>query len=119
MAEPADVTVIIPAWRAAATIARTLASIAAQTVAPRRVVVVDDGSDDSTFETARSQTSLLGAAGIELEVIRQDNAGAGAARNRALAEADGEVCDHRRTHIRLIEECECGMVIQETTVGRP
>ena len=37
----------------------------------------------------------------------------------ALAEADGEVCDHRRTHIRLIEECECGMVIQETTVGRP
>ena len=48
MAEPADVTVIMPAYRAAGTIARALNSIAQQTVKPRAVVVVDDGSDDGT-----------------------------------------------------------------------
>lgn len=35
-----------------------------------------------------------------------------------LAEADGDTCDHRRTRIRLIEECECGMVIHEAVVQR-
>lgn len=81
----ADVTVIVPAYRAADTVGRALASIAVQTLSPRAVVVVDDGSPDDTFARAEAMRSHL--AGIELKVIRQDNAGAGAARNRALAEA--------------------------------
>lgn len=85
----ADVSVIVPAWRAADTIGRALASVAAQTVTPREVVVVDDGSDDGTAEIARAMASSMG--GIPVKVIALlANAGAGAARNRAIAEARGE-----------------------------
>ncbi len=41
----AGVTVVIPAYRAAGTIARALHSVAGQTVAPARVIVVLDGPD--------------------------------------------------------------------------
>lgn len=83
MAELSDVGVIIPAWRAAATIGRALASVAAQTCPPAEVIVVDDGSDDGTFEAAQACSAAMGA--VRLTVLRQENAGAGAARNRALA----------------------------------
>ncbi len=85
----ADVTVITPAWCAAGTIGRALTSVARQTVRPREVVVVDDGSDDGTFDAAQAFADVL--APTELRIIRQENGGPGAARNRAIAEASGEV----------------------------
>ncbi len=84
--EPADVSVIVPAYRAAATIGRALASVAAQTVKPRQVIVVDDGSPDGTAEAARACAGAMN--GIDFKVGSQENKGAGAARNRALAEAE-------------------------------
>lgn len=83
----ADVSVIIPAWRAADTIGRALSSIRGQTVLPRQVVVVDDGSDDGTFEAAEAWRDRM--VPVELTVLRQPNSGAGAARNRALQAAEG------------------------------
>ena len=83
----ANVSVIIPAYRAAATIRRALASVAGQTVKPLEVIVVDDGSDDATLEAAKACADLL--EGVALKVLSQPNRGAGAARNRALAEARG------------------------------
>lgn len=85
--DPAPVSVIIPAYNAAATIGRALASIARQTLKPAEVIVVDDGSADATVETARAMQDSL--AGTKLIVISQENKGAGAARNRAIAEATG------------------------------
>jgi len=82
----ADVSVIVAAYRAAGTIGCALASIARQTVKPREVVVVDDGSDDGTAEAARA--CLPDMNGVALKVFRtEDNRGAGAARNRAVAES--------------------------------
>ena len=81
----ADVSVIIPAYRAAATIRRALASVAGQTVKPREAIVVDDGSDDATVDAAKACAGLM--EGIALKVFSQPNRGAGAARNRALGEA--------------------------------
>ena len=83
--ESAPVTVIIPAYCARATIGRALASVAEQTVRPRQVVVVDDGSDDGTAAAAEASADDLGDIG--LDVLRQSRAGAGAARNRALLAA--------------------------------
>ncbi len=83
--ETAPVSVVIPAYRARATIGRALASVAAQTLRPHEAIVVDDGSDDGTVDAARAMAPEL--AGIELKVIGQANRGAGAARNRAIAEA--------------------------------
>jgi glycosyltransferase involved in cell wall biosynthesis len=80
------VSVIIPARDAAATLGRTLGSLAAQDLGePFEVVVVDDGSTDDTAGVARR-------AGEHVIVIRQDTAeGPGPARNRGVAAASGEV----------------------------
>lgn len=82
----ADVSVIVAAYQAAETIERTLKSIAAQTLKPREVVVVDDGSSDGTSDAAEACSE--GMNGIELRVFRtEDNLGAGSARNRAIEES--------------------------------
>ncbi|MCC7147300.1 MAG: glycosyltransferase [Phycisphaeraceae bacterium] len=56
-AEPAQgsgVTVLIPAYNEAASIADTLRSLAVQTVPPAQIIVVDDCSTDQTGDIARS-----------------------------------------------------------------
>ena len=87
--EIADVSVIMPAWRAGGTIGRALQSIADQTILPREVVIVDDGSDDDTCERAERMATALSP--VELRIFRQANAGPGAARNRAIAESRGSL----------------------------
>jgi teichuronic acid biosynthesis glycosyltransferase TuaG len=79
------VSVIIPAYMAAKTIGRALASIAAQRVLPSEIIVIDDGSEDSTVAVATKwQDSHKD---IGLKILRQQHKGAGAARNMGLEEA--------------------------------
>jgi glycosyltransferase involved in cell wall biosynthesis len=76
------VSVIIPARNAAATLGRVLEALAAQDVgAPFEVIVVDDGSTDSTPQIA--------AAAPQVTLVRQRRGGAGAARNRGVDAASG------------------------------
>ena len=63
-APSADVSVIIPAYRAAATIGRALASVAAQTMRPKEAIVVVDGSDDGTAEAARAAAPIMAGSRI-------------------------------------------------------
>ena len=82
----ADISVIVAAHQAAGTIGRALRSIAAQTLKPMEVVVVDDGSTDGTASVA--EAGAEGMDGIRLRVFRNErNLGAGAARNRAIEES--------------------------------
>jgi glycosyltransferase involved in cell wall biosynthesis len=83
-----SVSVVIPAHRAACTIARALASVAAQSLKPLEVIVVDDGSTDGTLDAAEAMRARL--APIELVLISQENLGAGAARNSGVRAARGE-----------------------------
>lgn len=81
-----DISVIVAAYQAAGTIGRALGSIAAQTLKPMEVVVVDDGSTDGTASAA--EACAEGMDGIRLRVFRSEsNLGAGAARNRAIDES--------------------------------
>ena len=48
------VTVLVPAYNEASTIADTLESLKAQTVPPEEIVVIDDCSTDNTAEVARA-----------------------------------------------------------------
>lgn len=76
-------SVVVPAYNAARTIAKTLDSILAQTLAAVDVVVVDDGSKDATRE-------VLAAYADRAHVVLQQNSGVSAARNRGVAEAQGD-----------------------------
>lgn len=77
---------IIPAHDAEVTLAETLASAAAQTLREIEIIVVDDGSRDATAQIAER----MAADDPRIRVLRQENLGVAAARNRALAEARGE-----------------------------
>src|SRR5690348_3025712 len=84
MSDPqANISVIIPAYNAANCIQRAIDSALAQTLPPREVIVVDDGSTD---ETPR----LVVSYGERVHLIQQSNAGPGAARNRAVRASRGE-----------------------------
>src|SRR5437016_7002908 len=50
----ADVTVIVPAFNEAASVADTIRSLHAQTARPREIMVVDDCSTDGTGDVARA-----------------------------------------------------------------
>jgi Glycosyl transferase family 2 len=78
-------TVIIPAYNRRNLLLDTLESIRSQTVTPRQVVIVDDGSSDGTPEAAESWLSGHPMA-CEVKIIRQANAGVSAARNRGALE---------------------------------
>jgi len=80
-----SVSVIVPAWNAAATIERTLRSIADQTLSPDEIIVVDDGSTDATADIVRS----WGDRDPRFKLMRQSNQGPVAARNAAIAYSAG------------------------------
>lgn len=83
---PRVVTVIIPAYNEAKVAPRCIDSVLAQTYKNLEIILVDDGSSDGTGgifdEYARRDNRV--------RVVRQQNAGPGAARNAGLAAATGE-----------------------------
>jgi hypothetical protein len=81
------VSVIVPAYNAAATLDETLRSVRSQTHRELEILVVDDGSSDATLEIARRHAEQ----DPRLRIISQKNAGVAAARNRGIAESKGEL----------------------------
>jgi glycosyltransferase involved in cell wall biosynthesis len=81
---PPLVSILIPAFNAEPWIADTIRSALAQTWPRTEVIVVDDGSRDRTLAIARRFESK------QVHVVPQANAGAAAARNRALALSQGD-----------------------------
>jgi glycosyltransferase involved in cell wall biosynthesis len=77
------VSVVIPVWNCEAYVAEAVTSVLAQD-RPLQIVLVDDGSTDGSVEAA-----LRGSA--EIEVVRQENRGIGAARNAGVARAEGDL----------------------------
>jgi glycosyltransferase involved in cell wall biosynthesis len=81
------VSVIVPLYNKAPYIHRCLRSILAQTFCGFEVIVVDDGSTDEGPDIVAE----YGRTEPRLRLIRQDNAGPGAARNRAAGDAHGDL----------------------------
>ncbi len=73
-------SVIIPAFNEASRIGAAIQSVLAQTAAATQILVIDDGSTDATSAVA---------AAYPVTVVRQENRGISAARNRAFREATG------------------------------
>lgn len=80
------VSIVIAAYNASAYLAETLASASAQRYQELEIIVVDDGSKDDTAEVAMRHARR----DPRVRLIRQGNAGVGAARNTGIAAARGK-----------------------------
>lgn len=105
-------SVVIPAYNAEAFIAESIESVLTQTYEPVETIVVDDGSADATAEVAAGYR--------EVTVIRQENAGPSAARNRGFAATSGEFVafhdsDDAMTPDKL--EVQVGHMLENPSVG--
>ena len=77
------VSAIMPAYNAEAFLERALESLLAQDYEPFEVVVCDDGSTDGTRQILDRYPAV--------KVVSQENQGAAAARNTAVAASTGEL----------------------------
>lgn len=81
---PESISVIIPAYNAAKYLPAALKSVIQQTLPPHEIIIVDDGSTDTTPAIAES-------AGSRVLYFRQLNQGAGPARNAGVQLANGSL----------------------------
>jgi glycosyltransferase involved in cell wall biosynthesis len=77
-------SVLIPAYNAAATIQATLDSVLCQTVPADEILVMDDGSSDET-------ATILKRYGPRIKAFSQTNGGLSSARNALIAKAQGDL----------------------------
>ncbi len=108
------VSVIIPLYNKAPYVRRALNSVAAQTFRDFELIVVDDGSTDEGAKVVESYEDS------RVRLLRQPNAGPGAARNRGVEEARGELVafldaddewtpDYLSESVRLLDEYGAGV----------
>ncbi len=86
MSADTKVTVVIPAYNAARTIDGTIKSVRQQTFENLEIIIVDDGSTDTTPEIAKRHV----AEDERVRLITQKNGGVARARNTGIAEGSGE-----------------------------
>ena len=79
-----DFSVVIPTYNRAELVGRTVRAFLSQEGVSFEVIVVDDGSTDSTYQVL----STIGDARVQ--IIVQSNQGLGAARNAGFARAKGQ-----------------------------
>lgn len=84
VAREQTVTVIVPVFDRAHTLARCLDSIAAQRHRPLHIVVVDNGSRDASCAVAEERLRHIARQGVEVSLLHESRPGANAARNRGL-----------------------------------
>ncbi len=87
---PGLVSVIIPTYNRADLISETLDRVGRQTYRPIEMIVIDDGSEDGTVEIIKEWKRRFCNGALSLVYVRQNNLGAGAARNRGLKLSKGE-----------------------------
>lgn len=78
-----EVSVVVPAYNAERTLGETLRSALSQTFSNLEVIVIDDGSADSTSQVAESTGDP------RVRVVKVANGGVARARNRGIREARG------------------------------
>lgn len=76
----APVTAVVPCWRSGSTIRRALASIAAQTLRPAEVILIDDASGDGTLATLHELAAEYQVGWVKI-IALVHNQGPGGARN--------------------------------------
>jgi len=89
------VSVIIPAYNAEKHLSAAIDSVVAQNWGDLEIIVVDDGSSDDSYGVASSYDDS------RIQIIRQKNRGAAAARNRGFLASAGEYIQYLDADDRL------------------
>lgn len=82
-----DLSVIIPAFNAEKTIKKTLNSLFEQTLKPKEIIIVNDGSTDSTQKIIEG----ISATNNSVKLFNKKNSGISASRNFGAEKASGEI----------------------------
>ncbi len=82
------ISVLVPSYNHAPFVERTLRSIFAQTLAPKKLLVIDDGSKDNSAEII---AQVLKDCPFENEFIARENRGLCATLNEGFEKTDGEL----------------------------
>ena len=77
-------TIVVPVRNRQDVVGRTLRSIAAQTLRPLKVILVDNASTDSTLQILRKWADSAADSAIDVKILSETTPGASAARNRGL-----------------------------------
>lgn len=83
--ESLNISVVIPLYNKKSEIERALLSVANQSLAPREIIVVNDGSTDGSEAEVSAFIKRYPSANVRL--VNQENRGVSAARNRGVEEA--------------------------------
>lgn len=86
MSQHPKISIVIPLYNGLPYVGQCLESLDAQTVQDFEVIIVDDGSDDGSYEYTQHYAEGRG----NVTVLRQDHQYAGAARNRGMGHAGGD-----------------------------
>ena len=93
------ISVIIPVYNGEKTLEHTLKTLFAQTYQDVEIIVVNDGSTDST-------ENILNKWSSKIRIINKKNGGVSSARNLGITEAKGEYI----AFVDCDDECECNML---------
>jgi glycosyltransferase involved in cell wall biosynthesis len=77
-----NIAVIIPVFNAVKTLRECIESVLGQSIKPRRIILIDDGSTDASIEIAREFKNIT--------IISQQNLGVAAAMNQGLRHAKSD-----------------------------
>ena len=88
------VSTIIPTYNRGEAMLRAIESVLEQTWRPLELVIVDDGSTDDTPQVLERMKALAEQHDVTFQSLRQENAGAPAARNTGMAAAKGDYLAH-------------------------
>ena len=86
---PPTVSVVIPVYRAAAHIETCISALAAQTVRPTEILLVDDRGGDESMALGEAAAERLGL--NRQSIVQPQNKGSGPTRNAGLAAATGDL----------------------------
>jgi glycosyltransferase involved in cell wall biosynthesis len=84
------VSVIMPVYNRESFVIQAMESVRNQTYRPIELIVVDDGSTDTTAERVRDWAESNQTNSLRINVLHQSNRGASAARNHGLVQSSGE-----------------------------
>ena len=81
-----EISVVVPVFNRAKVVERTLDSIAAQTLRPLDLILVDTASTDDSQAVLRTWAARNESEGLRIRILHEKRQGAAAARSRGLSE---------------------------------